>query len=305
MNCMRPVGVKFLALFLPLDISSAGRANTPVPSTPAERALQALNSFRKPLVPPSFANDPNAYTLLKRGRKYAPPPLPPGILATGMASKPINKEKALLSGKSARMIRPYDGEGGIKKLLKKRASEQQPDTRQEGSSRDSGGQIERGISGLSQSSDTGNGNMDKGRELNATVNHVGHDPSKKPLLSGRIAGSRSTAPARAVNPNAPGISSLRAEKISHRTHQPAARKNKFSIPDEDEDDEIEPHLQGLPTKRDLLKEKAVPFEIPSGFSFKFATPQESNAPSVSNFVVLRLYHPSLAVGYWFRYNSSK
>lgn len=177
-----------------------------------------------------------------------------------------NKDKVSLTAKSARMVRPYSGEGGIKKLLKKREAERKSTEQVDNvEQRKDTKMAINGVSIVIESS------KQKGKMFPPSI-PLQHEVGNK-TLGGRISGSRSTAPSRAANPNAPGVSSLRAERLNRRPHEPAARKSKFAAPDDEDEEEMEPHLQGLPTKDDLLNGKSIPFEVPSSFSFSFAKPE--------------------------------
>ncbi|KZT42013.1 hypothetical protein SISSUDRAFT_1030755 [Sistotremastrum suecicum HHB10207 ss-3] len=281
-----------LGITTPDEVEKNQSSSKAAPSTPAERALQALEALRTPMLPPSYASDPAANTYLRTGRSYSPPPLPKSVIKSTQALSPGKTRSSALSSKSAHLIKPYEGEGGMRKLLNKRALEQSQKVNGasgKGKEKDlarPGASSSTSRSGKSPWAATVEDTSDDEIDIIPRTGSNGVSSSSEglrvPSLGGRVSASRAQVPSRPTNPNNPSSSSsLRAARVVNRPHAPG--RNKFSARFEDDDEDEQPeaeHLQGLPTKEELLKAPAPTFDIPNGFSFgSFSRTPAQSQPS--------------------------
>jgi hypothetical protein len=265
--------------------------------------MRALDEFRQPLVPPSFANDPVGTAAIRGARKYAAPPLPTSVTNSVNSGVKAGGQQSL-SGKSARMVRPYEGESGMKRLLKRRQEEvrvvsqksesaiqtepmpppplpaSKPREHKRATVEDDHEDTQFQILQASGRATTSAQQTSRGPSID--IDELDLLAKKETNLhhGGRISASQAAAPSRPSNPNSAGPQ-LRAPKTSNRAHVPSARKPKFSA-QFDDDEEDDPHLQGLPSQEDLLTAVPVAFQIPNGFSFK---PGPHTATSVSGLFI--------------------
>lgn len=247
----------------PLDvlIRVSERSHSSQQLNAADIALQKLENYRTPLLPSRPNASSPTLNHLRPKKVHVPIPMPEQFVDDW--AKPSARDKNKLDPKTARMVHPYSGDSGLKRLLARQRGEGEAST-------------ERKEVAIGTEPEVTVGPLPPARKATSpvatrkvTVMEVDDEdqPKLQPL------GPPKERPAPAPRVQLQSGSSLRAAKtFTKRTH--ASTKNKFSAVMDDDDDS----LAGLPTEEELLAAKPIEFKIPQGFTF--------NKPVSDNFALV-------------------